>query len=553
MAKKDLNNDLFAGGSISDEEKETKKAKKPKKAKPSNSKNKKGLAANQIKIIRNVVCVVLVVALLATYIATGAVRKGFVHGVLQWTTALPAVTVKSDEGEKITVPVSTYNYYFAMLYNNMKHTQEAYEASGLGAILGLDVDFDQPFSKQHTTNDDGDKVTWDEKMKEQVLDQILETYSLYLEAVKENGGEEPEITSAQEKEIEEAIESYREAATSYGYTLSAYLVAAMGKGVTEKVFRREMVRAHIAENYEESIKGETVEVERTEDDYIEYRDKHTDDLEVVDVRIFEAASEEDAEEFKAALNEDASNFTELAVQYSESDYDKMYFADDSASTYLKATRGSLYSYAIAKADDGDYLGLDWLFSSKREAGDAYVYDTTVVYVLSPAKLAETNTINIRHILVRPETKDDKTAITDATAEQWAAALAKANSILDEFNLGAKTAEDFGKLAEKYSVDDGSKNNGGLYEDVYPGQMIQKFHNWCFDDSRAVGDTAIVQTQAGYHIMFFDGATDSPIWKTLVKNELPTEVKLQEHIVDTYTVKANWFGSRYFEKDVDIDR
>ena len=553
MAKKDLNNDLFAGGSISDGEQDAKKAKKPKKAKNSNSKSKRLLSANQGKIIKSVICVVVVVALLATYIATGAVRKGFVHGVLQWTTALPAVTVKAEDGEKITVPVATYNYYFALMYNNMRNTQESYDALGLGSLLGYSVDFDQPFSKQHTTNDDGDKVTWSQYMQEEVVDQILSTYSLYLEAVKENDGVEPEITSDQKSDMEETLDKYKEYATQNGFTLSGYLVAVMGKGVTEKVFRREMTRAYIAQNFEDSIEGETVTVERTEEDYTEYRDKHLDDLETVDVRIFEAQSEEDAEAFEAALNEDGSNFTELAVQYAKEGFDKKYYADDAASTYLCATRSMFSGFAISEEDDGDYFGLDWLFSSKRHAGDTYVYDTTVVYVLSPAKLPEANTINIRHILVRPEVEGENASITDATEEQWAAALEKANAIVAEFNGGEKTAERFGELAEKYTADDGSKKNGGLYEDVYPGQMIRTFHNWCVADNRNVGDVDIVLSEAGYHIMYFDGATETPIWKALVQRALPTEVELHEHIVDTYTVSVNWFGSRYFEKDVDIDR
>ncbi|MEZ3421489.1 MAG: hypothetical protein K1V95_06180 [Eubacterium sp.] len=121
MAKKDLDNDLFSGGSISDEKKKTKKEKKVK----SGSKGRKGISANNAKIIRSVVAAVLVAALLVTYVATGLVRKGFIHSTLQWTTYLTAVTVKSDDGDKIHVPVSTYNYYYALEYNNLKQRQEA--------------------------------------------------------------------------------------------------------------------------------------------------------------------------------------------------------------------------------------------------------------------------------------------------------------------------------------------------------------------------------------------------------------------------------------------
>ena len=553
MAKKDLNNDLFTGGSISDGEKETKK---PKKAKTANSKAKVRISANQAKTIKAVVAIVVVVALLFTYVATGMIRKGFVHSTLQWTTSVTGITIKGEDGDNIHIPISTYNYYFAQTYNNLRSTQETYAAIGLESLFGYNVDFDKTFASQHTTNDDGEKVTWDQYMQEQVVDSIHHTYALYLQAVKDNDGVEPKIKSSQQEEIDKALASYKETAASYGYTLSGYLVAAMGKGVTEKVFRREATRAYIASNYEETIEDEKVTVERTEEDYAEYKKAHESDLMAVNIRIYQAQSEEDAAEFKAALNEDGSNFTELAVKYAKDGFYKTYYADDSATTYLYATKANLTdsrSFDIGKADDGDYFGLDWLFSANRKAGDSYQYEKCVVYILSPAALPEINTINIRHILIQPETKDEKTAITDATDAQWAAALEKANSIVAEFNAGDKTAESFGALAKKYSADDGSKDNGGLYEDVYPGQMIQTFNNWCFADGRVQGDVAIVKTEVGYHIMHFDGATDNIVWEKLIQNELPTEISLEESIVDSYEVKVSWFGSRYFEKDVDIDR
>lgn len=137
MAKKDLNNDLFAGGSISDGEGKTKKAKAAKSKKKS-----KGLSANKIRIIKSVIAAVIVVGLLVAYVATGTVRKGFIHSTLQWTTYLTGVTVKSEEGDKINVPVSTYNYYFALTYNNLKQRQEALnnadsDSYDLSSILAL--------------------------------------------------------------------------------------------------------------------------------------------------------------------------------------------------------------------------------------------------------------------------------------------------------------------------------------------------------------------------------------------------------------------------------
>ena len=34
------------------------------------------------------------------------------------------------------------------------------------------------------------------------------------------------------------------------------------------------------------------------------------------------------------------------------------------------------------------------------------------------------------------------------------------------------------------------SSGGLYTDIYRGQMVSEFEDWCFDPSRQAGDTGI---------------------------------------------------------------
>ena len=99
------------------------------------------------------------------------------------------------------------------------------------------------------------------------------------------------------------------------------------------------------------------------------------------------------------------------------------------------------------------------------------------------------------------------------------ARAKADEILAEFNAGDKTAESFGELA-KENTDDSNGDEGGLYENIMPGQMVTEFNDWCFDESRQPGDTGIVETSYGVHVMYFDGFGNS-YRDTLVENALRT--------------------------------
>jgi hypothetical protein len=35
-------------------------------------------------------------------------------------------------------------------------------------------------------------------------------------------------------------------------------------------------------------------------------------------------------------------------------------------------------------------------------------------------------------------------------------------------------------------------------------MVEAFENWIFDEARTAGETGIVETEYGYHVMFFIG-------------------------------------------------
>ncbi|MBD8945058.1 MAG: hypothetical protein EGR79_09250, partial [Ruminococcaceae bacterium] len=143
--------------------------------------------------------------------------------------------------------------------------------------------------------------------------------------------------------------------------------------------------------------------------------------------------------------------------------------------------------------------------------------------------------------------------TQATTKQWNDAKKKAEKILAQYNSGKKTEDAFAQLAKDNSADNNA-NDGGLYENVYPGQMVNSFGNWCFDSSRKSGDVAIVQTDYGYHIMYFVKQTNMPAWKytaqqAMASSDGDADTKALEK---SYSIKEHWFGSRYFEIDTDID-
>ena len=119
----------------------------------------------------------------------------------------------------------------------------------------------------------------------------------------------------------------------------------------------------------------------------------------------------------------------------------------------------------------------------------------------------------------------------ATAEENAKAEAKqkAEEIYAEWKNGDATEDSFAALAEANSEDTGSNTNGGLYEAVTKGQMVASFNDWIFDDARKPGDTEIVETAYGYHVMYFVG-DNAEAWYVNIENTLRTN-KMQEYITN----------------------
>lgn len=92
----------------------------------------------------------------------------------------------------------------------------------------------------------------------------------------------------------------------------------------------------------------------------------------------------------------------------------------------------------------------------------------------------------RHILI--------TVPAGADAKTDAAAKAKAEDILKQIKAGSNFAD----LAKQYSDDPGSKNSGGELPFAQHGAMVPEFDKAIF--SQKIGDTEIVKSQFGYHIV-----------------------------------------------------
>ena len=156
-----------------------------------------------------------------------------------------------------------------------------------------------------------------------------------------------------------------------------------------------------------------------------------------------------------------------------------------------------------------------------EEVDAYFQEHTADYEAAGVTKESGKYVDVRHILLMPEGgTTDETGKTTYSEDEWEACRGAAQEILDQWLAGEATEDAFADLANTHSTDPGSNTNGGLYSYVTEGQMVPAFNDWCFDESRQYGDSGLVKTEYGYHIMFFVKSQD--IWYVTAEQDMISE-------------------------------
>ena len=164
------------------------------------------------------------------------------------------------------------------------------------------------------------------------------------------------------------------------------------------------------------------------------------------------------------------------------------------------TKGSGFSSAVYA---------DWLYSADRHANDVTVVEqenSGYYVVLFESRDDNTyNTVNVRHILIKAEDSDSDGTYSDDDKKKAKAAI---DDVYERWTQSNQTEDDFAQLANSFSQDSGSNTKGGLYENVYKGQMVQEFNDFCFDPARKPGDVGIVFNESdsycGYHLVYYVG-------------------------------------------------
>ena len=69
------------------------------------------------------------------------------------------------------------------------------------------------------------------------------------------------------------------------------------------------------------------------------------------------------------------------------------------------------------------------------------------------------------------------------------------------------------------IDSRLSSDGQYYVMLDEVQMVSEFEDWCFDPGRQSGDTDIIKSEYGYHVMYFVETNPLPYWEYKATNTL----------------------------------
>lgn len=388
--------------------------------------------------------------------------------------------------ENHSVDVCMMQYFF-----NIVAQQYAENYADYLDTVGLDTSKD--FKEQQCYYDQ--TKTWYDYFSETAVSQISEMLVL-CEAADKAGIQLDESDERYLELIKESIDSNSE---NSGYTTEEYLKLNYGEWVTEDVLSDCLRLNQLATKYQMHYQSS---LEYTDDDINTYFENNKSDLLTADYIYYSVSNKTDAA--KIAASKTKSEFKENLETYIKKalkSADKS-LTDDELSEKV-TTELSNAQVSDAAYDTSTTAG-EWVFSDSRKTGDVtYINEDGtygIYYILSPAEKDTSKTVTVRHILL--SFNDDET--------NSAQVKTAAKRLLREWKNGEKTEDSFASLAKLNTEDTGSLLEGGLYENVENGEMVDEFNDWIFASSRKSGDTDIIKTDYGYHVMYFV-SEGKPVW------------------------------------------
>ena len=496
--------------------------------------------------IISIICLALVVA----------IGIGLFYGLVVRPKTLPKKTVALRTGDHELSAVEFSHYYYDAI-NSFYQNYGSY-------LTYFMSDPSQPIDQQVYNEETGE--TWADYFMQSAADTAKFDYAV-CDAAKAAGYT---LTEESEQAIQDSLATLETQVKDNGFkSLDDYFDQIYGKGCSKASYvayqRIRATASEYAKKLDDEREFSDADIQAKDEENPAKYSNATYRSYFLSASNYKPEASDDEEE---KTDEEKEAETKKAMEDAKADADRMVAASTSEKAFTDmalelATEGAKSTYENPDATLNDNVAYsniktvfaDWLFDSARKAGDVEAFadgDTGyyVVYFLSTDR-NEYNTVNVRHILISAE-KDEDTD-EDGTPDQAsdaadAAAKAKADKILADWKAGEATEDSFAALAKENSSD--NADDGGLYEGVYKGQMVQEFNDWCFDPARKPGDTDVVKTTYGYHVMYFVGEGENYRRSQILKDLKDAAYdEWAEKIVEGKDAALDEAGTKYLRTDL----
>jgi len=360
--------------------------------------------------------------------------------------------------------------------------------------------------------DESTGQTAKEYFQEQAVDTMVTTAALCGKARAEGY----EMTQEARDELDQALEGLNSSWRSAGYaSRDVYLRAILGPYMTYDRLKALMEEQALASDYA-AAQVDAIAITEEEEEAYYQENKDALDSYTITQFVFRASvpaaaeGEERSDEETAALLEAAK--TEMKAKAEE--LKARLEAGEDPEALAKAYEEDLYSSEISAVSGGEsdsaygVSGVntsyaEWAKDAARKNGDVTLaeYDGTSSYIYYVARFEgrvrdDTRSNSIRHILISGD-----------------GAQARAQELLDQWKAGEATEDSFAALAAENSEDTGSASRGGLITNVSPtSNYVIPFRDWANDSGRKDGDTGLVESDYGWHIMYYVSA--EPVWRQI---------------------------------------
>lgn len=491
----------------------------------------------EAKKLKNYTIVFITSMVLVVCIALGVLGIRAVNnsGVFQKNTIAAII----DSKQLNSVELSYYfNDAVNEYYNDMYEQFSSYTDTYL-EILGLNTK--KPLDKQ--IQDEKTGKTWATYFLEKAIEQAKSDYAMEKLAAADETFELPEEKKTSLEDMRSNLEAY---AKLYGYKNSAqYLRSMYGYGAEADSFLAYTERAIIAEAYiaahKDAITYDDAAIRKFEEDkfdnyssftyvncYLSYTDFRQGGTK--DDKGNTTYTKEDDDAARAALKAaadilaTATSIDDLKakVEATKVIEGKTLSVNESKAVLYTAIDTEIAKWLSAKErKDGDITAIANVSTTKDEDGNEISLTNGYTVVIFQSKTENKNKLgNVRHLLVEfkggKKDENNKTVYSD---EEKATAKTTAEGYLKTWKEGDATEATFIELVKEHS-DDTSKEEGGLFEDIHPDSpYVESFLNWSIDPNRKVGDTEIIESEYGYHIMYFVKHSDLTYRDYMITNEM----------------------------------